>query len=91
MQSGALHLDADLVKWRDAARGAKRRRLGDVTEQVIALLIVEDAADAAIQIIRVVNEEAAGLLGKIIQARLRIDKEIPALLNHVVDLTRVQP
>src|SRR5258708_322069 len=55
--------------------GIERRLVRPVTDQVVSLLVVEYFSYARGQIVGVVNKEAAGLPGQVIQTFLRI-KEI---------------
>ena len=70
------NLQAELMKLSAARHFVKRCFIWPVSNQVVALLIVNDALDACIQVVIVAKGQSAGLLGQIIQTTLATQKSL---------------
>src|SRR5205085_2108949 len=64
----------------------KGRALRAIADQVVALLIFKDAANAARQIVVIDDGEAARLLRQITQARLRLEQTVAATIKLLGEL-----
>src|ERR1700674_573036 len=85
------NLQAELMKLSAAGDFVKRGFIRPVSNQVVALLIVNDALDAGIQVVIVTKGESAGLLGQIVQTILRLKKVCSTITQTLLDLLSAHP
>src|SRR5512143_892910 len=78
-KTGPFHFDADPVKRSLSIRRLEGRLIGDVTEKVIAFLILQYAADSLRDVVAIAQEESPSLSGQVVQAALGLHQQIAAL------------
>ena len=79
LQPAHFHLYLDLVELAVAFLGRETRVIWPVPDQIISAQVIERPANSAGEIVVVVDEEPAGLMGQVVQAPLGFEEfPVPA-------------